>query len=96
MVLTVDALEKKGLAERRRRRPTGARIITVTDAGLARALAQGRELVDAVHADVLNAIPEDEREAFVRNLYRLVNGRLSRSVESGRPVRRGGHTGSQG
>lgn len=96
MVLTVDALEKKGLAERRPS-PTDrrARIITVTDAGLAKA-AEGRELVDAVHADVLNAIPEDEREAFVRNLYRLVNGRLSTPVESGRPVRRGGHTGSQG
>jgi DNA-binding MarR family transcriptional regulator len=95
MVLTVDDLEKKGLAERRPS-PTDrrARIIAVTDEGYEKAL-EGRRVVDEVHDDVLGAIPEDEREAFVRNLERLVAGRLSTPVEAGRPVRRGGHTGSQ-
>ncbi|WTW96830.1 MarR family winged helix-turn-helix transcriptional regulator [Streptomycetaceae bacterium NBC_01309] len=95
MVLTVDDLEKKGLAERRPS-PTDrrARIIAVTDEGHAKAI-EGRKVVDAVHNDVLAAIPADEREAFVRNLELLVGGRLSTPVEAGRPVRRGGHTGSQ-
>ncbi|MCF2529285.1 MarR family winged helix-turn-helix transcriptional regulator [Yinghuangia soli] len=95
MVLTVDELEKKGFAERRPS-PTDrrARIISVTDDGHAKAV-EGRHVVDAVHNDVLAAIPEDEREAFVRNLELLVHGRLSTPVEAGRPVRRGGHTGSQ-
>ncbi|MEU8134303.1 MarR family winged helix-turn-helix transcriptional regulator [Streptodolium elevatio] len=95
MVLTVDDLEKKGLAERQPS-PTDrrARIIAVTDDGHAKAI-QGREVVDAVHNDVLAAIPAGEREAFVRNLELLVADRLSTPVEAGRPVRRGGHTGSQ-
>ncbi|WP_436786293.1 MarR family winged helix-turn-helix transcriptional regulator [Yinghuangia sp. YIM S10712] len=95
MVLTVDDLEKKGLAERRPS-PTDrrARIIAVTEKGYAKAL-EGRKVVDDVHNDVLAAIPADEREAFVRNLELLVHGRLSTPVDSGRPVRRGGHTGSQ-
>ncbi|MDI2126979.1 MarR family winged helix-turn-helix transcriptional regulator [Yinghuangia seranimata] len=93
MVLTVDELEKRGLAERHPS-PTDrrARIIAVTDTGLAKA-AEGARVVDEVHRDVLAAIPEAEREAFVRNLELLVGGRLSTPVESGRPVRRGGHTG---
>lgn len=95
MVLTVDELEKKGLAERRPS-PTDrrARIIAVTDDGYAKAL-DGRHVVDDVHNDVLRAIPEDEREAFVRNLELLVADRLATPMEVGRPVRRGGHTGSQ-
>lgn len=95
MVLTVDDLEKKGFAERRPS-PTDrrARIIAVTEDGYAKAV-EGHGIIDEVHNDVLAAIPADEREAFVRNLELLVRGRLSTPVESGRPVRRGGHTGSR-
>lgn len=88
MVVTVDALEKAGLAERR---PSGkdrrARIIAVTEAG-ERKVEAGLRIVDRVHGAVLDALPEGEREIFVRALERLVAGHLAVPVESGRPVRR--------
>lgn len=94
MVLTVDDLEKRGLAERRpSETDRRARIIAVTEAGLAKS-AEGTRVVDEVHADVLAAIPEAEREIFLRNLIGLVEGRLATPMDAGRTVRRGGHTGS--
>lgn len=88
MVVTVDALEKEGLA---RRRPSStdrrARIISVTEAGVRKARA-GVEIVDAVHRSLLEALPQEEREVFVRALERLVSGHLATPAESGRPVRR--------
>jgi DNA-binding MarR family transcriptional regulator len=77
MVVTVDQLERAGLAERvpsatdRR-----ARIIKVTPAG-EKVVAEGQDIVDHVHEDVLGALPEHERTAFVSALNRLVNGHLS-------------------
>jgi MarR family transcriptional regulator, transcriptional regulator for hemolysin len=88
MVVTVDELEKAGLAERR---PSStdrrARIISVTEAG-ERAVAEGARISDRVHRDVLEALSEDEREVFVRALSRLAGGHLATPIESGRPVRR--------
>jgi MarR family transcriptional regulator for hemolysin len=88
MVVTVDDLEKAGLAERR---PSSAdrraRIIAVTPAG-ERAVAEGTRVVDRVHRDVLDALPEEQREVLVDALTRLVEGHLSTPVESARPVRR--------
>jgi DNA-binding MarR family transcriptional regulator len=88
MVVTVDALEEAGLAERR---PSSvdrrARIISVTEAGARRAQA-GVEIVDAVHRSVLEALSEEEREVFVGALERLVAGPLAEPVECDRPVRR--------
>lgn len=88
MVVTVDDLERAGLAERR---PSStdrrARIIAVTPAG-ERAVAEGTKVVDRVHRDVLDALPEDQREVLVGALTRLVEGHLSTPVESARPVRR--------
>lgn len=88
MVVTVDELEKAGLAERR---PSSAdrraRIIAVTPAG-ERAVAEGAKIADRVHRDVLDALPEGQREVFVDALTRLAEGHLSTPVESGRPVRR--------
>ncbi|MEV0189122.1 MarR family winged helix-turn-helix transcriptional regulator [Kitasatospora purpeofusca] len=88
MVVTVDELEKAGLAERR---PSAvdrrARIISVTEAG-ERAVEQGTAIADRVHRDVLGALPEDERTAFVAALTRLVGGPLAEPVESERTVRR--------
>jgi DNA-binding MarR family transcriptional regulator len=88
MVVTLDELERAGLAERRvsgsdRR----ARIICVTEAG-ARLVAEAQEILDRIHADVLASLPNGEREAFVAGLARLVGGRLATPVESERPVRR--------
>ncbi len=88
MVVTVDELEKAGLAERR---PSAvdrrARIISVTEAG-EQAVEQGTAIADRVHRDVLEALPEDERTAFVAALTRLVGGPLAEPVESERTVRR--------
>ncbi|MCC5576206.1 winged helix-turn-helix transcriptional regulator [Microtetraspora sp. AC03309] len=88
MVVTVDALEEAGLAERR---PSStdrrARIIAVTEEG-ARAAKRSQEIVDRVHAEALAALPGDEREVFLRALNRLVTGHLADPVESPQQVRR--------
>ncbi len=88
MVVTVDALEKAGLAERR---PSGtdrrARIIAVTQKG-AEIAARSQEIVDGVHKAALDALPKDEREALLRAMNRLVAGHLAVPAEAPRAVRR--------
>jgi MarR family transcriptional regulator, transcriptional regulator for hemolysin len=88
MVVTIDELEKAGLAERRllstdRR----ARIISVTEAG-ERLVAEGRHIVAQIYDNVLAVLPDGERVAFVDALTRLVAGRLSSPVQCEPPVRR--------
>ena len=82
MVVTVDALEKAGYAERR---PSStdrrARIIAVTPSG-AELAAHSKEIADGVHAAVLDALPEDERAVLVRALTRLTRGLLATPVEA--------------
>lgn len=88
MVVTVDALEREGLAERH---PSAvdrrARIIAVTPAGEER-VRRGQEIVDRVHAELLDSLPEGERESFVSALARLVEGGLAKPAEGEKPVRR--------
>lgn len=88
MVVTVDELEKAGLAERR---PSAtdrrARIISVTEAG-ERAVERGTAIADRVHREVLESLPGPERDVFVSALTRLVDGPLAEPVESERAVRR--------
>ncbi|MWA01987.1 MarR family transcriptional regulator [Actinomadura sp. LD22] len=88
MVVTVDALEKAGLAERR---PSStdrrARIIAVSEKG-AETARRGQEIVDRVHAEALGALPDGERDVLVRALRRLAEGHLSAPVEQAQPVRR--------
>ncbi|SDZ21731.1 DNA-binding transcriptional regulator, MarR family [Asanoa ishikariensis] len=88
MVVTVDALEEAGLAERR---PSStdrrARIIAVTPEG-AKVARRSQQIVDGVHADALGALPATERKAFLRALERLVGDHLATPVENPRPVRR--------
>ncbi|SEM42281.1 DNA-binding transcriptional regulator, MarR family [Nonomuraea pusilla] len=88
MVVTVDALEKAGLAERR---PSStdrrARIIAVTPQG-AEVAARSQAIVDGVHRAALDALPEDEREVLLRAMNRLVAGHLATPVEAPQPVRR--------
>jgi DNA-binding MarR family transcriptional regulator len=87
MVVTVDALEKAGYAERK---PSAtdrrARIIAVTEAGAAIA-QEGQRIVDRVHAEALEALAAAERKPFVEALQQLVDGHLSTPVEA-QPVRR--------
>ena len=57
MVVTIDALERAGLVERRTSSTDRrARVIAVTEAGR-RKVAEGEALVAAVQADVLSCLP---------------------------------------
>ncbi|HTF11633.1 MAG TPA: MarR family winged helix-turn-helix transcriptional regulator [Asanoa sp.] len=88
MVVTVDALEEAGLAERR---PSStdrrARIVAVTPEG-ARVAQRSQEVVDRVHEEALGALPATERKTFLRAMERLVGDHLAAPVENPRPVRR--------
>jgi MarR family transcriptional regulator, transcriptional regulator for hemolysin len=77
MVVTMDELERAGLAERRPS-PTDrrARVIAVTDAG--RALVdRGDVVLDGIKDDVLGVLPADQRDAFFGALQKLVADRLA-------------------
>ncbi|WP_328620431.1 MarR family winged helix-turn-helix transcriptional regulator [Streptomyces sp. NBC_00354] len=88
MVVTVDALEKAGLAERRQSsKDRRARIIAVTEQGAAVA-AQSRRIVDKVHADALSSLAAADRKDLLRVLTQLVEGDLESPSESLRPARR--------
>lgn len=88
MVVTVDALEKAGLAERRpSTTDRRARIIAVTEAG-AEVARESQRIVDQVHESTLASLPDAEREVLLRALNRLVTGHLETPVESPRPARR--------
>ncbi|GAA0568521.1 MarR family winged helix-turn-helix transcriptional regulator [Actinomadura livida] len=88
MVVTVDALEKAGLAERRpSSRDRRARIIAVTEEG-ARVAARSQRIADGVHEAALGSLPEADREVFLRALNTLVTGHLATPSESPQPVRR--------
>ena len=88
MVVTVDELERAGLAERRpSTTDRRVRIIAVTPEG-ERLVDQGAAIVDGVYRDVLEDLAEEEREPFLAALVRLSGGRLSTPVECERPPRR--------
>lgn len=88
MVVTMDALEKAGLAERRLS-PTDrrARVIEVTAAGR-EMLKRANEVTTAVYEDVLGSLPLDEREGLIKALTRLVEVRFAEPIECDRPPRR--------
>jgi MarR family transcriptional regulator, transcriptional regulator for hemolysin len=89
MVVTVDALEKAGLAERRpSSRDRRARIIAVTPKG-ATVAEQSQKIVDGVHKDALGAVPEADRGPLLRALTHLTEGHLATpATAEGSPVRR--------
>uniref|UniRef100_A0AAU2JQ37 MarR family transcriptional regulator n=1 Tax=Streptomyces sp. NBC_00049 TaxID=2903617 RepID=A0AAU2JQ37_9ACTN len=88
MVVTVDALEKAGLAERRpSAKDRRARIIAVTDKGAAVAV-ESRRIVDQVHTDALGSLADADRTALLRVLGLLVEGDLATPSEGPRPARR--------
>ena len=88
MVVTVDELERLGLAERAAS-PTDrrARVVRVTDAGRER-VAEGQAIVAAVQSDILDTLPDAERDAFVSGLLHLVTGRLSSAPQCHPSLRR--------
>ncbi|MGO4418775.1 MarR family winged helix-turn-helix transcriptional regulator [Streptomyces sp. MCAF7] len=88
MVVTVDALEAAGLAERRpSSRDRRARIIAVTEDG-ARIAGQSQEIVDRVHREALTSLPEPDRVTLLQALNQLTEGHLATPAESPRPARR--------
>ncbi|GGK71287.1 hypothetical protein Sme01_26680 [Sphaerisporangium melleum] len=88
MVVTVDALEQAGLAERRpSSKDRRARVITVTGDG-AKLAARSRQIVDRVHEEVLGDMSPEEREVFLRVMNRLVTGLLATPADNPQPVRR--------
>jgi DNA-binding MarR family transcriptional regulator len=88
MVVTVDELEKAGLAERiPSQTDRRARLIRVTPAGVEKA-AQAEQIVADLQDEILATLPAVEREALMRGLARLVDDRLSAPSECGRAVRR--------
>jgi MarR family transcriptional regulator for hemolysin len=88
MVVTVDALEREGLA---RRVPSPedrrARVIEVTPEG-EKAVAEGEELMAAIQEEVLAALPAGGREALLEGLGTLVRDRLSTPAVCQRAPRR--------
>jgi MarR family transcriptional regulator, transcriptional regulator for hemolysin len=88
MLNSMDYLEREGYAERT---PSPSdrrvRIIAVTPAG-AELVAQGHQIADRVHGEVLDALPPDQRDLLTGALTTLVTGVLAEPAASQRPVRR--------
>ncbi|MFI9511296.1 MarR family winged helix-turn-helix transcriptional regulator [Nocardia sp. NPDC052566] len=88
MVVTVDALEQAGLAERR---PSStdrrARIIAVTEKGQ-QVAEQSQRIVDQVHRETLESLPATDRKVLLRGLTQLTEGHLATPVEAPQTARR--------
>ncbi len=88
MVVTIDELERAGLAKRR---PSAhdrrAHVIEVTKAG-EKKVAKAEEIVDRVQDEVLSALPAAERKGFLQALGRLVDESLCTPAQCSQPVRR--------
>lgn len=88
MVVTMDALEAAGYAERKPS-PTDrrARVVVVTEPGR-EMVAKADDLYAEVVGSVLGTLPDDERDGLVKGLTRLVEGRLSTPVPCEKPPRK--------
>ncbi|PZF96759.1 MarR family winged helix-turn-helix transcriptional regulator [Micromonospora deserti] len=77
MVVTLDQLEAAGLA-RRHPSPSDrrARLVEVTREG-EKILDRAQEIAARIQADVLAALPEADRDVFLRSIKSLVGGRLA-------------------
>jgi MarR family transcriptional regulator, transcriptional regulator for hemolysin len=88
MVVTMDTLERAGLAERRTSAADRrARIIAVTVAGR-RMVDETERVVREIYEDVLNSLPGNESDAFVNALTQLAYGRLGQPTHCEKPPRR--------
>lgn len=89
MVVTIDELEKDGLAERRPS-PSDRRahVIAVTKAG-ERKLTKAEAVQAQIQAHALNTIPEGQRKPLVEGLASMLEGLMADLPEcSGAPRRR--------
>jgi DNA-binding MarR family transcriptional regulator len=88
MVVTVDALEAAGLAERRpSSRDRRARVVAVTKAGESK-VREAEAVLERVRDDVLGMLDPAERRAFLSALSQLASGRLADPVPCAHSVRR--------
>ena len=88
MVVTIDALEKDGLVERRPSpKDRRAHVIAVTAAGRKK-VAEAAQLIAQSERDVLAAIPEEQRTSFLAALATLVAGPLDAPTACSSSVRR--------
>jgi MarR family transcriptional regulator, transcriptional regulator for hemolysin len=88
MVVTVDELERDGLAERKPApHDRRARIIAVSAAGK-RKVAEAEKVKERVQADILGELPAHDQKALIDALDKLVQGRLAERVDSAPPLRR--------
>lgn len=88
LVVTLDEMERRGLAERRvspadRR----VRVIVLTDAGR-RMLAHADGVVQRAYDEVLADVGARDRKVFIDVLTRLVSGPLATPFHLEKPVRR--------
>ena len=88
MVVTVDELEKPGSSSAAPPPPTAARGSSPSPRPAATLAEEGDALVEGIHADVLDSLPEDERAVFTNALARLVAERLANPPDCVTPVRR--------
>lgn len=86
MVVTLDEMERRGLAERRLS-PTDrrVRVVAITPEGR-RLLAKADRLVQGVYDEVLGTVSAKERDAFVATLDRLVAGPLASPFHLEKPA----------
>lgn len=88
MVVTLDEMEKAGLAVRQPlESDRRARIVAVTPTGK-RILAKAHTIVNRVYDETLAGIPARTRTAFLTGLTALAEGPLAEPSHLTRPVRR--------
>jgi MarR family transcriptional regulator for hemolysin len=88
MVVTVDELERAGLAERHPApEDRRARIIAVTPAGR-RKVGEAEKVKERIQAEILAELSPREATALLDALAKLVEGRLGERVECAPPLRR--------
>jgi MarR family transcriptional regulator, transcriptional regulator for hemolysin len=88
MVVTIDELERDGLAVRRPApHDRRARIIAVTPAGESK-VAEAEKVKERVQADVLGELPKADRRALIDGLDKLVRGRLAEQADCTPALRR--------
>jgi DNA-binding MarR family transcriptional regulator len=88
MVVTVDALEQAGLAERRpSAQDRRARIIAVTEQG-AEMVKRSQAIVDRIHGDAIGSLPQASRTVLIEALEALARGQLAKPAQGPAPVRR--------
>jgi MarR family transcriptional regulator for hemolysin len=88
MVVTVDALERAGLVERRMSSTDRrARVISVTEAGRAK-VVEGEQIVAQIQDDVLSTLSPGSRAAFMEALRQLATERLCTPAQCETTVRR--------